>query len=370
MVLFAQLSISLLFAVAAIAGGDDATVSDESPFSHFTGVTDFSNFTRLRSGDGGTVLLSPPIKAGISWDQMVVSWNATAPGGTFLKIEASAISGDHKTRFYNLGVWSPDNKIYARTSVRGQEDADGHVATDTLVLTKPADGAQVRVTLGGNNGAAPALKFLGVSFCNTKVQPATRPPNRAAWGRIISTPERPQFGYPGEKGWCSPASLTMVLARWGAILHRPELKLDVPTVAAAVYDRDFGGTGNWPFNTALAGGFEGIRSYVTRLDDLSEVEKWIAAGIPVVLSARWDWLLPGRPTDAEGHLIVCIGFTEIGDVVVNDPASHPAKGETVRRVYKREDVARSWTKSHNAVYLVYPEGALIPEDPFGHWAVR
>jgi len=144
----------------------------------------------------------------------------------------------------------------------------------------------------------------------------------------------------------------------------------VPTVAAAVYDNGFGGTGNWSFNTAFAGSFGGLRSYVTRLDDLSEVEDWIVSGIPVILSARWDWLLPGRPYDPAGHLIVCIGFTENGDVVVNDPATRLNKGETVRRIYKREDVARAWTKSHNAVYLVYPEHASIPKDSFGHWAVR
>lgn len=359
----------MALAAVILCGCKSVTASADSPYSRFVGLEDFSRFTRLPSADGQTVLLSPPIKAGISWDQMVVSWNATAPAGTFLNIEASAISADHQTRFYTLGVWSPDNKIYPRTSVRGQQDADGNVATDTLILTKPACAAQLRVTLGGDNGAS-VLKFLGASFCNTKVPPATRPPNHAAWGKIISTPEHSQHGYPGEKGWCSPTSLSMVLDRWAAILHRPELNLDVPTVAAAVYDHGYGGTGNWPFNTAFAGSFRGIRSYVTRLDDLSEVENWIATGIPVILSARWDWLLPGRPADLDGHLIVCIGFTENGDVVVNDPATRLDKGETVRRIYKRENVAHSWTKSHNTVYLVYPDDASIPKDPFGHWAVR
>ena len=106
---------------------------------------------------------------------------------------------------------------------------------------------------------------------------------------------------------------------------------------------------------------------VTRFDDLSEVEDWITAGIPVILSARWDWLLPGRPVDNDGHLIVCIGFTENGDVVINDPATRLGLGESVRRIYKREGVIHSWTKSHNAVYLVYPDDAKIPRNTLGHW---
>ena len=110
-----------------------------------------------------------------------------------------------------------------------------------------------------------------------------------------------------------------------------------------------------------------MRSYVTRFDDLSEVEDWIAAGIPIILSARWDMLQPGRPPDKDGHLIVCIGFTKDGDVVVNDPATRLDRGEIVQRVYKRENVLRSWAKSRHAVYLVYPENASIPLDRFGHW---
>ncbi len=54
-------------------------------------------------------------------------------------------------------------------------------------------------------------------------------------------------------------------------------------------------------------------------------------------------------------------------MVINDPATRPEKGESVHRVYKRADVIRSWTKSHNAVYLVYPEAARIFANSFGHW---
>ena len=285
-----------------------------------------------------------------------------------MKLEAAAISGAHQTKFYTVADWSPDGKVFQRTSVRGQKDDDGNVDTDTLILNHPADAAQIRVTLGGTNGALPSLKFLGLSFANSKIPVAMREPNRAAWGKIIPTPEHSQHGAWTNKGWCSPTSLSMALSRWAAVLHRPEMNLTAPEVAAKVYDQDFAGTGNWPFNAAFAGSFPGMRSYVTRLDDLSEVEDWIAAGIPVILSARWDWLLPGRPIDRDGHLIVCIGFTENGDVVINDPATRLEKNESVRRIYKRADVIHSWTKSHNAVYLVYPVGEKIPADKFRHWA--
>jgi Peptidase_C39 like family len=365
--MFKCFSIAFLLPFVFFAGCRTATIPVKNTFSHFVGLDNFSAFTRSQNEDGETVLLSPQIKSEIPWDGLIVSWNAQAPPGAFLKVEASAISASHATKFYNLANWSADNKAFPRSSFRNQKDADGLVRTDTLILTHPADVVQIRVTLGGVDRGRPTLKFLGASFSNSKVQPATLPSDYAARGKVVFTPERSQHGYPGASGWCSPTSLSMALARWSDILNRPDMNLSVPLVATNVFDASYDGTGNWAFNTAYAGSFSGMRSYVTRFDDLAEVEDWIAAGIPVILSTRWDWLRPGRLPDAAGHLIVCIGFTENGDVIVNDPAAHLDRGQTVRQIYKREDVLHSWSHSHHAVYLVYPTTAKIPENRYGHW---
>ncbi len=365
--MFKALQVLVLAAVVVGTGCATRVTRSPSSFTRFIGMENFSKFDRSLNPQGETVLLSPEIKLPIPWNELIVSWNAQVPSGTYLKIEASAISPAHRTKFYTLGNWSLDNQSVPRASMRGQQDADGNVDTDTLVLAQSAKAAQIRVTLAGTNGGLPTLKFLGASFANTKITTSPRESSRAAWGKIIATPEHSQHGSWTNKGWCSPTSLSMVMSRWAEVMNRPEMNLTVPEVAAKVYDADFKGTGNWPFNTAFAGSFNGMRSYVTRFDDLTEVEDWIAAGIPVILSARWDWLLPGRPLDRDGHLIVCIGFTEKGDVVINDPATRLEKGEAVRRIYKRENVIHSWTKSRNAVYLVYLETEKIPADPFGHW---
>ena len=349
-------------------------------FSQFVGLGDFSKFVRSTNETGGTVLLSPVIQSPIDWNELVVSWNAAAPTGTFLTVEAAAVSSGHAglrseatarqaTRFYSWGVWSPDNGNYPRRSAGRQRDADGEMRTDTLVLSHLADAIRVRVTLGGTNQELPALKFLGLSFCNTNVAPALSPPNRRAWGIIIPTPERSQHSYPEEQGWCSPTSLSMVLSRWAEVSRRPEMDVDVPEVARGVYDRQMDGTGNWPFNTAFAGSFKGMRAYVTRFNDISELETWVAAGIPVIISAPWELLKPGRHDPGVGHLTVCIGFTKDGDVVINDPATN-LKVESVRHVYKRQNVINAWAASNNTVYLVYPESAKIPKNRLGQWASK
>ena len=339
----------------------------QSNYSHFIGRTNFTDFSRSTDGQGEITLLSPVMDAGVDWNQLVVSWNAAAPPGTYLKVAARALGHGVPTRFYSLGWWSPDNLAFPRTSQGAQHDADGEVNVDTLALSRLADAVQVRLTLGGMHHDAPALKFLGLSFCNTNVLPPVLPPNRAAWGKLISTPERSQQSYAGGGGWCSPTSVSMALARWGMVAQREDWNLDAPAVAAGVYDHGFyHPTGNWSFNTAFAGSLSGMRAYVTRLNDISELEDWIAAGIPVMISARWDLLQDGRPPDLNGHLTICRGFTKTGDLVINDPWTD-VKVESVRHIYQRENVRRAWATSHNKVYLIYPENVTPPADRFGHW---
>ncbi|MEO5803171.1 MAG: C39 family peptidase [Verrucomicrobiota bacterium] len=337
----------------------------ENP-SHFIGIEKFSKFKKKLAGNE-VILTSPEIKAPMAWDELVVSWNAHAPSGTYLKIEARGLYSNRATKFYTLGLWSEDTARFPRESVRQPKDSDGKVSTDTLMLSELCEKTQIRVTLGSaEKGVEPKLKFLGLSFLNSKAQTSPLPPNQKAWGKIIETPERSQNSYPEEQGWCSPTSLSMILIRWSEILHRPEMNLDVPECAVGVWDKNYG-TGNWPFNTAFAGKFPGMRAYISRFTDISELEDWIAAGIPVIISAPFHLLAPGRKDTGSGHVVTVIGFTETGDVVINDPATNLEKGQKVRHIYKRENVLNAWNKSHNTVYLIYPESAKIPKNRLGHW---
>jgi hypothetical protein len=178
---------------------------------------------------------------------------------------------------------------------------------------------------------------------------------------------RSQLDYPeGAKIWCSPTSTSMILDYWSHKLNRPELSLTVPDVAKSVYDSVYKGTGNWPCNTAFAGSFDGMRAYVSRLTDVSELEDWIEAGIPIATSVSYN-RLKGKGTAGSGHLIVCVGFAENGDIIVNDPGTHLSN---VRRTFSREIFQEAWADSANTVYIIYPENATIPAARFGHWENR
>ena len=206
----------LSIAALALSGCKSLPPSPPDRYSQFIGLTDFAAFTSTPNSVGETVLVSPEIKASMAWRELVVSWNARAPAGSYLNVEARATDAARSTKFYNLGRWSPDDQAFPRTSVSGQEDADARVEVDTLVLSQPAKAVQLRLTLGGANGALPALKFIGLSFCNPSVVTKVLPPNRAAWGKSIPVVERSQQSYAGGNGWCSPTSLSMALTYWAA----------------------------------------------------------------------------------------------------------------------------------------------------------
>src|SRR5688572_17654031 len=123
----------LLAAIVALSGVNPMLAGEPDAFSHFIAIKNFSKFEKSKSTTPGeTVLTSPDLAVPINWTELVASWNADAPTGSHLKVEARGVFHDHVTKFYNLGVWAADNGTIERHSVRGQKDDDGTVSTDTL----------------------------------------------------------------------------------------------------------------------------------------------------------------------------------------------------------------------------------------------
>lgn len=327
----------------------------------FMGWDRFTEFRQVTQ-QSQTVLTSPEVQGRIDFTELIVSWNAKLPDQAYLIVEARAFLEGSPTKYYTMGVWSSHSITHPQTSVTNQTDQAGTVATDTLLLRQPATGFQVRITLGGIGKAEPLLKFIGVSLCDPSVGLSSLPPNKATWGKTIPVSERSQMAYPNGKVLCSPTTVSMLLSYWAARLKQPELDKQVPEVAEGVYDLAWGGTGNWCFNVAYAGSLPGIRGYVTRLADVSEIETWIAAGIPVGLSVDYDRLRAKGP-GPNGHLVVCVGFTPTGDAVINDPGT----SEHVRKVFPRNQLIDAWSCSHNTAYLIYSEHVAIPPDLTQHW---
>ncbi|HXW76040.1 MAG TPA: peptidase C39 family protein, partial [Candidatus Eremiobacteraceae bacterium] len=263
------------------------------------------------------------------------------------------------TRWFAMGEWSAGLDGGHRRSIPDQAGADGRVDTDVLTLAADADAVQVRAHLhAGATGESPQLRMLAVCTGPDAAPAVGGDAFIEGWGADLDVPERTQRVagsnlWGGGDAWCSPASVSMVMAYWAARCGRPAWAVDVATAAAGIFDPVYGGCGNWPFSVAFAAE-HGMRGYVARMPGLPDIERRIAAGAPVIASIRAaPGELRGAPyAQTEGHLLVVRGFTPQGGVVCNDP--YAGEG-SIRRVYDRAEFARAWlTGSRGAVYLLEP----------------
>ncbi|BCY08544.1 C39 family peptidase [Actinoplanes sp. L3-i22] len=355
---------------AELSSGDGYGVRLDAP----DGVEDGEDFLHWTSA-----LISPGFAVG----ELVPSWAAHTPGSSRLRVEARGVAtGGTLTRWYNLGHWSE----HERTSITGQGDQDGRVDTDTLIAA--GDGwqsVQMRITLLRPHGSKeiPVLHRAGLlmSRASNSASPPTRVPlpgasfsrtlseaphsgavaqessaddSGRAHGVVLDVPAYAQYLHAdhGGRGWCSPTSIAMVLDFWG-VGPGPEELLDLPAdhpdpqvdhAAAHVHDPAYG-FGNWSFNVAHAAR-RGLIAFVTRLGSLTEAEKFIAAGVPLILSSN-------------GHVVVLAGFTTGGDPVLNDPAANA--DADVRRTVPRSDFEHSWLSTSRGIcYVLHPPTVARP----------
>ncbi|UBV42066.1 peptidase C39 family protein [Deinococcus taeanensis] len=298
----------------------------------------------LAPGVGSGTFTSAPVRVA-AFDELVPSWNAVTPARGSVSVEVRVQAGGTWTRWYSFGSWSAAGD---RASLDGQRDAAGQVLTDTLRLNAKASTYQYRVTL---RGAGTALKLVALNTSDRarRSEGLGAPGNRAAWGREVKVPTRSQMLYPnGGEVWCSPTSVSMILAHYG-------VNVSVPDAAQGTFDRVYDGTGNWPFNAAYAGTW-GLRAVILRLPSLAEAEKFTAAGTPLAVSLGWKaGELPGAAiASSTGHLMVLTGFDAKGNPVLNDPAAPTDAG--VRRTYPRAVFERLWlAHSGGLTYLITPQ---------------
>lgn len=286
------------------------------------------------AGDG--VWTGPAVEAA-PFDWAVASWNGA---GDRIEVFLRVRVGTAWSPWFSFGRWSSTGE---RGSVAGQRHAGfGRLETDTLLLDRPAEAYQFRVAVRGA-----VLRGLWLAAALKEERP-DEPPHTPAWGVDLDVPARSQMVYPeGGRVWCSPVSLAMVMAYYGHVESIPD------ETVPGVYDPVYGGHGNWPFNTAYAS-TRGFRAYVDRFGAFAPLERWIARGRPVIASVAYDrsWLPNAPIARTAGHILVVRGFTEAGDVIVNDPAA-PADGE-VRRVYRRDLFRRAWLDRGGIVYVLEP----------------
>jgi Peptidase_C39 like family len=320
---------------------------------------------------------SAPVTPGFGVQEIVASWIADTPGGSWVQIEVRA-----HTQWYALGRWAANDTVVRRTTVPKQDDENGKVDADTFIAApdREVPGFQLRVSLMRPVGSTdvPVVRSLGAMASRL---PAPDPALEASTPRsaldvVLDVPGYSQKIHAGEYpeydggggSWCSPTATSMVMAYWGALPPADDYAWVDPALAdrwvdhaaRGTYDYAYGGCGNWPFNTAYAGRY-GLTGFVTRLRSLAEAELFIAEGIPLIVSGSYKTGdIRGLDYDTNGHIMVLAGFTAGGDPVLNDPNS--ASGADVRKTVDRTEFERVWLNtSRGIVYVITPPGRALPK---------
>lgn len=265
----------------------------------------------------------------------VLSWNTHAESGrlAFRVLRAGRAASD----WLDHSEWRPTG-----AKSLSPEHEGTRVDVDVIRATQPFDGIEIR---------ARDVRFEMLAF-SSPVRPRPCLPY-AREALILDVPARTQ--YPSttlragstkeERGWCSPASVSMIHA-YHAIDY------SVAQTAREVFDRAYNGTGNWAFNVAYSGRL-GLRGFVAHLANLDHAARLIERNLPLAISYSWrDGELPGAPLDrSDGHLAVLCGFTSDGDCAMNDPAS-----PNVRVVYPRAALEYVWQRNEGVAYVIAPIG--------------
>jgi hypothetical protein len=255
----------------------------------------------------------------------VVSWNTGAVSGGIALIAHRADGSVSEPLLF--ARWSPGER-------RSLDGADGvsRIEVDVLRSDVPLQAVGVASTV--------ELDAVAVTV---------PPPPDARAARHLRTqeldvPRISQYlpSHPNERGWCSAASLAMLLRFHG-------VEAEVLDVVSGVFDTAYGGTGNWAFSMAYAGA-RGLRGAVAYLRGIDHVAAFVDAGLPVAISIGWNHgELPGAPLEqSAGHLLVVRGV-ERSRVLVNDPA-HPA----VVAAYPRDALDLVFRNHGGVAYLVAP----------------
>jgi hypothetical protein len=333
--------------------------------------------------------VSPWHTPGFAFDELIPSWDATTPRDSWVQVQVRGQSESGRvSKWYTMANWSAGDRSFHRTSLGAQTDNLAQVDVDTLE-TRYSMGFtawQMRVTLLRKAGtsATPEVDTIGAMTSRLPVADRVRTSRPGvASGRSLAVPGYSQMihegHYPeydaGGEAWCSPTSVSMVLGSLDRLPSAREYSWVpdghpdpyVDHAARSQFDYGYDGAGNWSFSAAYAA-TRADSAFVTRLRSLREAERFIQAGIPLVASVKFG---PGELTGApisstEGHLLVIVGFTGTGDVVVNDPAAKRNSG--VPHVYDRGEFENAWVpKSGGLVYVIRNSGTPLPQNRTGSW---
>lgn len=285
--------------------------------------------------------------------QLVSSWNADTPAGTYIEVQARVLVEGQWSRWLSFGQWSP----FIRRASFSEKGPLASVDTDLLQVDSEAGSktAQLRVYLYTDSEQySPQVRLLGVTvrplnWEQKEGEPVLRQLYLPAYSQLNRDPAIGPV-------MCSAVTIAALVNRWGQDVLPEE-------VARICYDHAYQGFGNWSFSVAAAGCL-GFRAYVAYLD-LAGLRREIYNGYSVGVSVRYTYdpetaqkenlpYLEGASGTTKGHLMAVHGFCREKDVeyvLVND--SYADSDDQAPRRYRLDQFLEAW--QGRVAYIVHPK---------------
>ena len=174
------------------------------------------------------------------FDTLVPSWTLAGDPSRYVdpELEVRARSGglDPVVRHGDLDLGDGERETPQRERVgeRRLGGLDRHLSESRRGRAF-ANAYQYRLTLFTEKwGVSPRVRGVFVTLSDSRCHGECLGvvADEDLWGRELVVPARSQMAYPdGGEAWCSPASLSMVMAYWAGKLGDASLEQPVPTVA-------------------------------------------------------------------------------------------------------------------------------------------
>jgi hypothetical protein len=282
------------------------------------------------------------------FNELIVSWNGFRPPVGFWQFSVSLFQNGWSP-WLKYAQWGHQHQKTFRTSIDScfaKTDQDvvqstsGHCSAFRLQVIGQ-DGADLRDLHSITAAATDTAWFKSESSHTAEAHSLKRV--SLPW-----IPHQSQMTLPHLRciDLCSPTSTS------SAINYLLRHKTIDPTIfAETVRDQEFDIYGNWVLNTAAA--YEALhgkyRTYVARLRSFSEALKYIAQGMPLVVSIKGP--LEGAPKPyASGHLMLLTGYDQnLQRVLCMDPG-FPNDQQT-KTSYGLVPFLEAWGRRRNLAYV-------------------
>lgn len=280
----------------------------------------------------------------ISFDELIVSWNAMRPQYGDFNINIAVKINEMWSPWFLYSSWSSESQKGGNVDpVRFPVQ----VRQDILQVVDGQKATGFRVRVDAKNGAT-LEEFYWLHACATSVVDLlpTKVTANSSVNLDVPLISQMMLKHARHKDMCSAASTSSVVSY---LLKKN--RIDPVSFALQACDEAHDIFGNWILNTAHASAILGKKwqCWVQHLTGFDDIHARLRINIPVVVSVKGPLKGSALPY-SNGHLLVVKGYDhKEKEVICMDPAFSENELTDVR--YDLDDFVKAWSKRNFIAYI-------------------